>query len=365
MKTGKDKIGEEHIEYEYSAMLPELLETLNVSLFISTLRANHLLAIGFDKEKGINHFSTPFIEPYGIAQDANRFAIAAFSQTVFLEKSKSPINLNQIKKERYKPTRRHLLDQMKIHDLHFGTDDLLWAVNSQYSCLCTLNPSGHFKAHWKPHFIDELRRGDRCHLNGLAMKNKKPVFISALSQDNEADQWRQNIMKKGILMDIESNEIILSQLPIPHTPRIYEDQVLMLLSGTGAIVSVDVQSGTYETIARLPGFVRGMTRLGEYLFVGLSRPRKASRSFKQLEIPYLEDKAGISVLHLPSGKLVAKIVYNTIVEDIYDVLAYRDKKVPEVQSPWFVKTKLVPSIQNFTETAQRIDTEPQSVYSFI
>ena len=80
-------------------------------------------------------------------------------------------------------------------------------------------------------------------------------------------------------MDVESQEIILDGLAVPHTPKLYNDQLYMLLSATGELIKVDVQKGTYDVISSIQGFVRGMDIVDDYLFIAQSKIRQKSSIF--------------------------------------------------------------------------------------
>jgi uncharacterized protein (TIGR03032 family) len=93
----------------------------------------------------------------------------------------------------------------------------------------------------------------------------------------------------------------------------------MLLSATGEIVHVDPGRGEYEVVSKLEGFVRGMSRIGDYLFVGRSRLRKNSSTFKDLPIADKAKHSGVTVIHLPTGAVVGKVEYEASVDEIFDV----------------------------------------------
>ena len=138
---------------------------------------------------------------------------------------------------------------------------------------------------------------DRCHLNGMAMDNGKPLWVTALGTGDTAKSWRENITKTGVLINVPSNEIIARDLPMPHTPRLYDGKLYVLLSATGEIAVFDTDKGTYDVIKKIPGFIRGMSRIGDYIFIGQSKIRKNSSAFKDLEIAEKADWAGFTVLH--------------------------------------------------------------------
>jgi uncharacterized protein (TIGR03032 family) len=52
-------------------------------------------------------------------------------------------------------------------------------INTDFSCLATLRPGYSFEPLWQPPFISKLVAEDRCHLNGLAMQDGKPTYVTA------------------------------------------------------------------------------------------------------------------------------------------------------------------------------------------
>lgn len=218
------------------------------------------------------------------------------------------------------PAATYYTGQVDVHDLHWGKEGELWAVNTSFSCLCQVNDRYSFQPVWKPPFISELASEDRCHLNGLAMdEDLRPRFVTALGNGDSPQSWRENITAGGVILDVESNSIVAEGLAMPHSPRIYDGKLYCLLSAAESLVEVDVATGKYEVVCKLQGFVRGMAKYDDYLFVATSKLRKNSSTFKHLEIAEKSSEAAIWVVHLPSGAIVGKIIYHSSVDEIYDV----------------------------------------------
>ena len=57
----------------------------------------------------------------------------------------------------------------------------LWIVNTLFSCLAGLDPRYSFVPRWRPPFISEVAAQDRCHLNGLAMRDGSPAFVTVFA----------------------------------------------------------------------------------------------------------------------------------------------------------------------------------------
>ncbi len=182
-----------------------------------------------------------------------------------------------------------------------------------------VSPDYSFDPQWQPHFITELSPEDRCHLNGLAMQEGEPIYVTALGYEDVADSWRKTKVDGGVLMHVPSNEFVARDLAMPHSPRIYNGEIFVLLSAKGQLAKVDPNNGKVEVLAHLGGLARGMTKIQNYLFIGLSKIRKTSKGFRDLPIAKTADKAGIIVFNLETGQVEGTIIYPRSVDEIYDV----------------------------------------------
>ena len=198
-----------------------------------------------------------------------------------------------------------------IHDLSFGSNGDIYAVNTLFSSIIKLDENYSFTPVWTPPQIDKITSEDRCHLNGMAMLNGKPKYATAFNNGNTPQSWRESITNSGVIYDIENNKIICSGLPMPHTPRIFNDELYVLLSATGELVKIDTDNGTYDVIVKIGGFVRGMSLHKDYLFIGLSKLRKNSSTFGKLDFAKHANQAGIVIVHLPTKSIAGKINYST------------------------------------------------------
>src|SRR5690606_29974768 len=124
-----------------------------------------------------------------------------------------------------------------------------------FGCLATTSETHSFVPLWKPPFASRLAAEDRCHLNGLALKDGRPKYVTAVSQSDVADGWRDQRTRGGCVVDVESNEIIATGLSMPHSPRWYRDRLWLLNSGTGFLGTLDTGSGRFEEVAFCPGYL--------------------------------------------------------------------------------------------------------------
>ena len=287
-----------------------------------------------ENENHLTQLVRDFKKPMGVAIRDDWMAIATECEVVLLRNStdlaKTFPHAPNVYDHFYMPRATYYTGAVDIHDIHFGKHGELWAVNTSFSALCTLGNDYSFAVNWSPHFISGIGPGDRCHLNGLAMYKGEPLYVSALGTGDQPQSWRNNITQGGCILHIPSNETVISGLAMPHTPRMYDDKLYCLLSAAQQLVCVDVDKGTYEVVCEIPGFVRGMDRIGDYLVIATSKLRKNSSTFRHLEIANVADKATIVLVHLPTGSIVSRLEYQMSVDEIYDVQLIAGAQRPNI-----------------------------------
>ena len=305
----------------FTPELPELIEKLGCSLLVSTYQAGKVIVLSSDGER-IVQLPRSFDTPMGLAFDGERLAIATRATVELL--ASEPRLASRYPKQPgvydslFVPRSTHHCGSLLVHDLAW-TDRGLVGVNTLFSCLFRLDASYSFESVWKPDFVSALAPEDRCHLNGLAVESGEPRFATALAPTDSPRGWRESREQSGVLLDVESGETVLDELPMPHSPRVYDGELYLLLSGTGELVHVDAARGERTVIAQLSGFLRGMTRVGDHLFVASSRIRKGhvlARGGEQRST-----LCGITAVHLPTGAVVGELRYLRSCEEIYDVQA--------------------------------------------
>lgn len=322
------------VEFHYTQTdsFVALLAELGASLLISTYQANKLL-VARAAGGGLSMLVRTFERPMGLAVDSQRLTIGTRNQIWFLRNAPDiapriePAGLHDAC---YLPRSCHVTGDIGIHEMAWAGDEL-WAVNTRFSCLCTLHPDYSFVPRWRPPLITALAAEDRCHLNGLAIVDGRPKYVTALGETDSAGGWRANKPQGGCLMDVSSGEMICRGLSMPHSPRWHDGRLWLLESGTGRLLLVDAVTGQHQTVAELPGFARGLALCGPYAFVGLSKIRATSaldgvplaRRREQL-------KCGIGVVDLQSGRLNAFLEFQTAVEEIFDVQLLPNLRFPEV-----------------------------------
>ena len=69
-----------------------------------------------------------------------------------------------------------------------------------FSCISKVSAEKHFEMYWKPDFITELLPEDRCHLNGMAMKNGKPSYVTMFDSTNTSVGGKKTPKETGLLI---------------------------------------------------------------------------------------------------------------------------------------------------------------------
>jgi uncharacterized protein (TIGR03032 family) len=146
-------------------------------------------------------------------------------------------------------------------------------VNTRFGCLAHASDTHSFAATWWPPFLPGPAPNDRCHLNGLAMRDGRPYAVSLISTTADVDSWRDHRRDGGAVIEVATGEVICRGLSMPHSPRWYDGELWLANAGTGEFGRVDVAAGRFEPVAALPGFARGLSFVGHYAIVGTSRPR--------------------------------------------------------------------------------------------
>ena len=318
--------------YVHSESFPAILDSLEASLLLTTYQAGKLIAVRV-RDGRVSTLLRTFDQAMGLDANEKRLAIGTKYQIWFLRNAPdiaAQIEPRGLHDGCYVPRASHVTGDIRCHDIGWAGDEL-WIVNTRFSCLCTLQSDYSFVPRWRPPFVRELAAEDRCHLNGLAISDGKPRFVTALGETDAADGWRENKATGGCLVDVESGQTVLRGLCMPHSPQLFQNQLFLLDSGTGRLLCVDLQTGKPETIVQLPGYARGLSIRDRFAFVGLSRIRETN-IFGGIPIAdKLEGlKCGVWVVDLLTGRTAAFLEFDAGVEEFFDVQVLPGVRYPAV-----------------------------------
>jgi uncharacterized protein (TIGR03032 family) len=305
----------------HTAAFGQLLAKAGVSLLVSTYQAGKLVIIRADRAGHVNtHFRT-FNRPMGVAVAANRVAVG--NNVSILEFHNAPSIAARIDPPgthdaAYLPRLVHYTGDVHGHEMAFA-DGELWFVNTRFSCLCTRSQGYSFVPRWTPPFIKAVQPGDRCHLNGMAVVDEKVRYVTALGTTDTPGGWRDNKAAGGVIIDVQSNQIVATGLSMPHSPRWHDGRLWVCSSGTGTVGTID--AGTYRPLAEFPGFTRGLSFHGRYGFVGLSQVRETIR-FSGIPIadrPLPERACGVWVFDTQTGAILGFLRFEQAVQEVFAV----------------------------------------------
>ena len=313
------------VRYEYSNNLATILNQLNISLFFSTYQAGKLGVVTVKQNSlniSLNLSFHNFQRGMGMAISPTQMAVGG-QDWVYLLRNDSNL-APQIEPAGsydacFLARSGQYTGDISIHDLAWGNQEL-WIVNTRFSCLCTLSNKYNFLPQWRPNFVSAIAPEDRCHLNGVAMVNNLPKYVTVLGRTDTPGGWREHKATGGCILEVPSSKVITQGLSMPHSPRMYQNRLWVLNSGHGEIVTVDIASGKQEKIVSLPGYTRGLALVGKYAFVGLSKIRETA-IFGNLPISdrFEELKCGVAVVDLQTRQMISLLEFQAGVDEIFDI----------------------------------------------
>ncbi len=340
----------------HTANFPELLRQLRCSLVATTFQAGRLIFVRPDGN-GLNTHFHAVHRPMGLAADRDRIfvgthnAVLEYRNVPDVAAKLDPPNHHDAV---YLLRNQHVTGHVDIHEMAFA-DRECWYVNTLFSCLCTLDNEHSFVPRWRPPFISGYAPEDRCHLNGLAMEQARPRYLTALGATNSPQGWRVNKRDGGVLLDYPSGQTLRSGLCMPHSPRLHAGRLWLLESGKGSLARLDAATGELDTVAQLPGFTRGLDFAGRIAFVGLSQLR-ASNPFT--DIPLTDQNpdrsSGIWAVDIETGQILAFLRFSAAVEEIFSVQVLQDTLFPHIlderdplmDSTWAIPDDLLPQVEH-------------------
>lgn len=326
------------VQYVHSPGFPQLLREADLSLLLSTYQAGKLVALSAAGESLSLEFAN-FERPMGLAVRSDRLAVGSRNQ-VWLHRN-VPDVARQLEPAGqydacYVARTAHVTGDIQAHEMAWS-DDTLWVVNTLFSCLCTLDANYSFAPRWMPPFVSALAAEDRCHLNGVALENGSPRFVTVMAESDVRQGWRPTKATSGCLIDVRTGQTVVCGLSMPHSPRISDGELFVLDSGRGQLLRISPPSGSRDVVAEVPGYARGLAIHGPLAFVGLSRIRETSTfGGLPLESRRNELRCGVAAIHIPSGQTLATFEFLSGVEELFDVAVLPGVRFPALRGPFSI-----------------------------
>ena len=233
----------------------------------------------------------------------------------------------------YVPRVGYTTGDIDVHDIGVAADGRVILVCTLFGCLATLSERANFQPLWRPPFLSALVPEDRCHLNGLALRDGHAAYVTALADSDVADGWRDRRRDGGCAIEVASGKLVARGLSMPHSPRWYRDRLWLLNSGTGEFGFIDLATGRFEPIAFCPGYLRGLAFAGNYAVVTLSKPRHLTFHGlpldERLKQRGAEPQCGLQVIDLCTGTIAHWLrLDGTLVTELYDVVVLHGVRQP-------------------------------------
>jgi uncharacterized protein (TIGR03032 family) len=323
----KPAADEPWLEVTTSAHFGAWLAEQRVSLAFSTYQAGKLFVLGRYPDGRPTVVERNFDRCMGLWADGETLWVSSRYQLWRFwrfENVRRPGEGDQGCDHFYVPRTGHTTGDLDIHDVAVDAGGRVVFVATLFGCLATLHARHSFTPLWRPPFLSKLAAEDRCHLNGLALEDGRPRYVTVVSRSDVADGWRDHRRDGGCVLDVPDGRVVAERLSMPHSPRVYRGRLWLLNSGTGMFGSIDPSSGTFVSLAFCPGYLRGLAFAGDYAVVGLSRPRH-DKTFGGLALEdelakrRAEPRCGLHVIDLRSGDTVHWVRVEGLVRELYDV----------------------------------------------
>ncbi len=320
------------IAYTRSPGLFDRLLRCGISLAFTSYQSGILYMLGSSATQGPQLHQSGAAKPMGLAMgpDGELIAVTRTAIVRYRDVLGADEQINHLFDACYVPRTIHLTGELDAHDIGVDAQGRIIFVNTRFNCLATPSTTHSFQPVWRPPFVSALIDEDRCHLNGLAMADGRPAFVTAVSRSDTIDGWRDRRADGGVVIDVASNEIACTGLSMPHSPRLHRGELWLLNSGTGELGVV--RGGLFEPRVFCPGFARGLAFHDNLAFVGLSKPR-----YKRFEGLALDQRlhdadsepwCGIQVIDLDRGACVDWFRIDGDVGELYDLVVVPGRRCP-------------------------------------
>ena len=287
--------------------MPAFLKEHGLSFVITTYQYDHLVLVkGGDEKLDVKFIEHPKAMGVAIGQ---RQMFVGIKKGIAKYRAHPNVTTLPDYDAYYVYSGVHYTGMIDIHEIAIGRGKL-WVVNTLFSCLCHVDHQYNFRPVWRPNFITgDYSPADKCHLNGVAMWNGLPRFVTCFGPYDEQKGWREGNGKQGMVIDITSGETVVGGLHKPHSPRVYDGYLYVLESSAGRMLRFKLDTWDMELVATLPGYVRGVAYHAGHALVATSVDRTDKNG----------GKSRVYLINLESGKVLDQLVFVDTISEIFDV----------------------------------------------
>jgi uncharacterized protein (TIGR03032 family) len=309
------------------------LAECDLSLLITTYQIGKLLMVGRGADGKLSVCDQTFPRAMGVWSDGQTIWLATAHQVWRLEHQFDGKLRRKGFDRLFVPRVAYTTGDLDLHDIAVDGGGQPVFVATLFNSLATVAIDKSFIPLWRPPFIDDLTSQDRCHLNGVAMVDGNPRYVTLCAPSNERKGWKQRRQDGGCVLEVESGQVVASDLSMPHSPRWRDDRLWLLNSGKGYLGFLDPHTLRFEPVAFCPGYARGLAFCGHYAVVGLSRPREQNRFGglgldDELARHGRQAMTGVQVVDLRTGNVEHALEIAGRIAELYDVALLKGVRRP-------------------------------------
>lgn len=307
-----------------SRQLPNWLAEQRTSLAFTTYQAGKLFLLGVEPDQSLSIFERTYNRCMGLCAHGDTLWMSSLVQLWRFENVLAKGTSHDGYDAMFVPRLAYTTGDIDIHDIAVDRTGEPVFVNTLFGCLARPSMTHSFRPIWQPPFLSKLAPEDRCHMNGVAVRDGNAAYVTATSRSDVADGWRDRRISGGCVIDVETGSIVVEGLSMPHSPRWYRDRLWLLDSGSGYLGYVDLEHGRFERVCFCPGFARGLGFVGDFAVVGLSRPRD-NKTFGDLPLADAlaqrdaDPRCGLLIVDIRTGDVVHWLRIEGVVSELYDV----------------------------------------------
>lgn len=312
------------LEYEVHGDWWEVLSKARLTLLITREYEHLVMAIHCAKDRpAISFMRIP--HPSGLAVDRTKKIVHIASTrnpnqvydlvpvTDVEKRGDMPMPAKWADKDLVPVRSRFFPGCLYMHDLAL-IGKSLYANAVGHNAIVRLNDKGGFQRVWWPECI-ETSAGpifDKNHLqlNSIAAgRSLKTSYFSASADKVTARRpghLNFPVDGRGVIFSASTREPIVSGLTRPHSARLCEGRLWVNNSGYGELGCAD--NGSYQPVAHLPGWTRGLCFHDQIAFVATSRVIPRFNRYA----PGLEAKTSVCGVHAvdaKSGKTLGSLTW--------------------------------------------------------
>jgi uncharacterized protein (TIGR03032 family) len=213
--------------YVHTTGFAELLETLSMSIMVSTYQAGKLVLLRSCSGR-VSMLLRTFEQAMGLAVGSGRVAIGTRYQIWFLRNEPNIARQWEPSGRHdacFLPRSSHVTGDLRVHEIAWAGEEFC-LVNTLFSCLCTLHPDWSFVPRWRPGFVTALAAEDRCHLNGLAVADGRPKYVTVFGETDGPEGWRPTKADGGCVIEVAGGQVVALLEFQEGVEEIFDIQVL-------------------------------------------------------------------------------------------------------------------------------------------